>query len=114
MDLLNLDDLAKVEKSLKLKGKKYPIVELSVENFIAAMKEAEELDAKGDLKLHENIARTVQHIARVIPTLPEEDIRGLTVPQLTALVAFVNGTVQEQGAKPASTEPQTGEANTGN
>jgi hypothetical protein len=99
MKVLNLDSLEKVEKSVTLKGVTHAVVEMSVEDFIAANAEAkrlEELQADPTATADENLSAMVRHLARVLPTIGVEELRKLKLSQLQALVQFVNGVLTEE------------------
>jgi hypothetical protein len=94
-NLLDLDSLSKVEKSIILNGKEYAVKEMTVESFIAATKEAQEFAAKGDESIVANLEATCRMLRRTIPDLSEETIRSLDFNKLKVLVAFVQGEVEE-------------------
>lgn len=106
--LLNLDDFAKVEKAVTLHGKEYPIVEMTVEGFIEASKEAEKFDQiKTDPTAYLNWC--VSMLRRAIPSMSEEMVRSLSLAQLRVIVDFVQSEIEEQEQN--ATEAQ---ANAGN
>lgn len=100
--MLNLDDYAKVEKTVKINGKEYPVVEMSVEAFVQATQESREYEkldsaAQKDPMLH--IESAIRMIKFAIPTMPEPEIRALNFQQLRVLISFVNGEIEQQGAQ---------------
>jgi len=105
--VLNLDDLAaKTEKVLSLKGVKYVMRSMSVQDFIDFSKEAQEREldkakVEGDsIKegkepteadvsvIAESFIGMIQHS---FPDMPEEVVRTLSMDQLGAVVAFARG-----------------------
>lgn len=93
MEILNVDAFAAVTRQISLGGKKYPIEELDVQQFINNLKAAEELE-KADAKtptVADAIEEAVKIISQGIPTLPVEQIRKLKLPAMTAVLQFVRG-----------------------
>lgn len=99
MEILNLDDLAKQERKLVLAGKDHFIVEMSVEDFIEATKEAKALEGQTERDVASNMGASIKHITRVIPTLTDAELRKLSVRQLLAIVQFINGKLDEEAMK---------------
>lgn len=86
--ILNIDSFAKDERSVKLGGVEYPIVEMTVENFIETSKQAAALE---DASLVDQIEATIVMIMRSIPTVPESVLRGIKLEHLKTIVAFIRG-----------------------
>lgn len=99
MQTLNLDDLAAAKRTVTLHGTEHEVREMSVEDFIAANVDAKALEAAGPQGVKENIEGTIVHLRRAIPTFEAGVLRKLSVPQLTALVQFVNGSLQAEAEK---------------
>lgn len=101
MEILNLDELAIVKKSITLDKVTYAIREMNVDDFIQSSAEAKRLEKQTESDAATDIEANIVHLHRVIPDLPAGRIRTLNFPQLTALIRFVNGQIVEAGA-PAS------------
>ena len=104
MQILNLDALLPVQRSIKLKGKEHPVQELSLEGFLQMRRDFEALGGR-EATEEENLELSIRHAMRMLPTLSEGDIRALTPEQTTALVEFLNTEAQAQataGAQGAS------------
>lgn len=86
--ILNIDSFAKDERSVKLGGVEYTIVEMTVENFIETSKQAASLE---DASLVDQIEATIVMIMRSIPTVPEATLRGIKLEHLQTIVAFIRG-----------------------
>ena len=99
MQTLNLDELAAAKRSVTLHGIEHNVQEMSVEDFIAANIDAKALEGSGPQSVKENIEGTIVHLRRAIPTFEPEVLRKLSVPQLTALVQFVNGTLDRKSTR---------------
>lgn len=97
VEVLNLDDFAKIKKVVKLHGKDYSVEEMSVEDFIEVSREAKRLEALGE-RLDEvgQVEAMIKLIRQAIPSLPEETARKLKVPQLAVLIRFINGELQAE------------------
>lgn len=92
MNLLNLDELAPVLKTVVFKGVKHEIKELGVGAFLEAYAQSKTLGTKDDVAA--NLEDTITQIRRVIPSLPEAELREMSFEQLFTLVRFVNGTLE--------------------
>lgn len=94
MKVLNLDGFAQVKRQLELKGKKHDVKETSVQQFIDNLAAAEALEAKGEKTkevLSRQIAASVDAILESVPTMPREDLVGLPIEALTAIMKFIRG-----------------------
>lgn len=98
--ILNLDELAKEERVLKLNGKSHKMKDTSVEEFITASKAAEEAEkAEGsddDVLLSKMIENMVEMVMNAFPTIVKEDVSGLRLEQLNAIVDFAMGDSKEK------------------
>lgn len=101
MKTLNLDELAKVQATVTIGGKEHEIKELSVEAFIEASAEAKRMKDMNETDIAADIDATVKHLHRIIPSLPESEIRALNMAQLHMLLAFVNGGIADEEKKGA-------------
>lgn len=89
MKLLNIDDLAKPKRAIVVGGYEHQLAEQSVGQLIEAAK----LDSGEVTQADDVVAKFesyVKTIRRLIPTCPEEVVRGLTVKQMSAIVKFSN------------------------
>ncbi len=86
--ILNVDDLAPVEKKISIKGKEYDVVERTVEQVIQAIKAEKELAKDGNEEGRMNMF--VSMIKAAIPDLPETTIKNLPVRSLMVIMDFVN------------------------
>ena len=86
--LLNLDDLPTGdEKTIVLKGKRHQMKPLSVGQFIEQQKTASKLETDDDLSGMVDLL--VGTIGRAFPTMPEDELRGLTMGQLQSVFQFL-------------------------
>lgn len=92
MKILNIDSFAEIKRQITLKGKSYPVEEITLQQFIDNLNAAEQLDTAGTV---ETLARQMEHaataIAQAIPTLPEAEVRQLKVPAIHAVLQFIRG-----------------------
>lgn len=101
MKTLNLDSLAKVERSITIGGKDYPVEDMTVENFIATTKDAESLGK--DAAFIDQLEASVRMIRRSIPSIEESLLRTLTLEKLLTVVRFVRGDMDREIADPKNT-----------
>lgn len=101
MKVLNLDDLAKTNRSLTLGGVTYEVEEMTVENFIETTKAAEKLE-KEDGSIVNQVSATIDLIVRSIPTIKTETLRKLPLEQLSTIVKFIRGDLDEKETVPAA------------
>jgi hypothetical protein len=99
MQILNLDDLARRSKEVRLGGRTYAVKDMTVETFIEANREADELEKaekRGDAV--ETLEATVRFVKRSIPDMESQTIRDLSLEALGTLVKFLNGELEAQAA----------------
>lgn len=85
MKLLNLDDLIANKRSVQIHGVEYPVAEQSLGGLIEAIKREKLMDRSDDVALFENMLTSA---ATLLPTVPENILRSLSIRQLTAVVNF--------------------------
>jgi hypothetical protein len=113
MKALNLDSLVGDERTVTLDGVVHKVREMSVTDFVAASQEAKRLEKMGaEADTEVNLKSSVDHIARVLPTIPRERLESMSLRQLGVLVSFVNGTLEAQSEKLGET-PIAAEAGNG-
>lgn len=84
--LLNLDELEQIDYTLKLKGQEYPMVDISVGDFIKITKMTETLDE--NMPISAQMEKTVELIQVRFPTVPKEELMSLNMDQLAAVLKF--------------------------
>lgn len=101
---LNLDEIAAPEKTVKIGGKEYQVLDMTVENFIETTRATQSgKEATPD----EQFEQAVKMLSRYIPDAPVETFKRLTFEKLNVLMKFVTGELE---AEAGSTE---GAAETG-
>lgn len=108
MKTLNLDALAKTNRTITLGGKEYVVEEMTVENFIETTKAAEKL---GDnATFIEQMEAAIEMILRSVPTIERDVLKKLSLEQLTTIVKFVRGDLDgtEAPAQPQAEGEQPG------
>ena len=89
MKVLNLDKLSAANKrELIIGGMSYPILEMTVTNFIETTKKAQEIS---EAPMEVQIEATIELVLRSVPSITAEQLRGIPLEQLKAIVAFVRG-----------------------
>ena len=93
--MLNLDEVAsKTSKVLKLGGKKYEMVSMSVREFIDFTREAdtqEDKDKADPKTVPEMMEAFVDMVVKSFPSMPVEIVGSLNLDQLKAVVSFARG-----------------------
>lgn len=104
MKTLNIEALAATNRTLTIGGKEYPVVEMTVENFIETTKAAEKLGTNPTYM--EQVEATIEMIMRSVPSLSREVLLKLSLEHLSTIVKFIRGDMDEQ-AQPAQAEGNT-------
>lgn len=102
--VFNVDELVKDPKEVIIKGNTYQVREMSVADFVATMRAAEQLEKlENDVKEGKDISKVeilaaqmevfVAEVLRAVPDAPEVDVRGLPMNHLTALSQFIRGEI---------------------
>jgi hypothetical protein len=106
--ILNLDQIEQSEdKSVVLNGMSHTFRPFTVDEFIVQLKEIEAVEAKGDMSVTDYAEFSIKTVMRGFPTIPEAEIRALTIGKLKALTDFVKDVAQEEasvGADAVATE----------
>ena len=89
MKTLNLDALAKTNRTITLGGRDYAVEEMTVENFIETTKAAEKLGS--DASLVDQMSAAVEMILRTVPSIERDVLLKLSLDKLTTIVQFVRG-----------------------
>lgn len=96
MKTLNIDALAKTTRTLTLGGETYPVVEMTVENFIETSKTAAELKKKENVTFIDQLEMTMGIVRRSVPTLPVSKLQGLSIEQLVTISKFLRGDLDKE------------------
>lgn len=107
MKTLNIDALAKSNRTLTLGGKTYEVQEMTVENFIETTKAAEKLGP--DASFVEQVEATIDMIQRHVPLIERSVLKKLSLEQLTTITQFVRGEL-DGDAKTPEAGPQEGDS----
>lgn len=103
---LNLDNLVKERRTITVGGTTYAVVDMTVENYIATTKRAQDLgDNPSDVDQMESY---VDLISRFVPEFDVQTIRSLSVEQLTTILKFVNGQFDEEKSPEPEDKPAKG------
>lgn len=86
--LLNLDDFVPDVKVIKLQGVDHEMVELTVEQYLGKLREAQKVKDE-DLTVDQQIDRTIEMIREAFPTIPVEALKALSLTKLTILLDFM-------------------------
>ena len=101
---LNIDELAPPKKELTLKGVTYEMHTVTVGEFIEFMRAngIEDQKAFEDLPFDERLEKLIGQIHKAFPTIPDEDLRGLTMDQLITIIHFISGQLKEEAEAKAT------------
>ena len=105
MNVLNLDELATITRTITLGGVAHPVEDLTVEGFIATSKEAKELESNEGRTLSDMVIATIRIIRRSVPTLSEEALNKLTLEKLTLVSKFLRGELEKDVVASETTAP---------
>ncbi len=95
--ILNLDELAPEEKQLKLKGEGYSMKEMSVDDFISITRKAEKIEKDStDMPMSDRVEFLMDMVCDSFPTCPRDDLRGLNLEQLNAIIEFARGDMDKE------------------
>jgi hypothetical protein len=103
---LNIDELVQEKKVLTLKGVDYTMHVITVGEFIELMRDQKNQEDMDALPVAERVQKLVEQIQKAFPDIPTEHLTSLNLEQLTAIIKFVMGTLQEE--HDAKTEAATG------
>lgn len=94
--IFNVDELAKEERSIVLKGVTHQVVEMSVDSYLKTMAIAKALDQEENKSSQEaQVNAVLKTIVLGIPTLNEETLRVLPFEQMNAIAQFVRGEIPD-------------------
>lgn len=103
MKILNLDEVAPIPRTVKVSGVDYPIVPLSMKDFLKMTRQGEEMEkrvkAGEDLVISEVVSIQLESVQSAIPTMPPEVLNSLSYQQIEAIVQFVGQTSDEAAEK---------------
>jgi hypothetical protein len=110
MKILNVDQYTSANRQISYAGKTYPVEEPNVQQFIDNLKAAEELEKSEEKNesLANSFEQAVKSIKQAIPSMPEETIRALKLPAITAILQFVRGELDPDVISPKKEETESG------
>jgi len=112
MELLNLDEIVAIPRSVSIKGVDYAIAEQTVEQMLVNLKMVNEMNKteKGSQDEGSAILISMRELAyQILPDCPKDIIGSLTVRQLSALSSFASKPEEEIEAAVAEAEADAGE-----
>ena len=108
--ILNLDTFeTSSDKQVVLNKVTHQFHPFTVEEFIAQVKEIEELEAKGAVSATEYAQFMVKTVLRGFPTIPVDELQKMEVEKLRAISDFVRDVAQ--AAKTEAEEQVSAEGN---
>lgn len=107
--VLDLDKFGEdAGRTLTIGGVAYPVIEMTVDNFIETTKEAARLEKEG-ASMAEQIDAMVSMISRSIPTVPETELRKLSLIKLGIVVNFLQGKMDQLLEEAAEAAAESGD-----
>jgi hypothetical protein len=94
MKALNLDQLAKVERTLTIEGVEHSVMEMTVGNFIETSAESKRLLNIKDPA--EQLKATVALIQRSVPSLNPDTLHRMSFDKLHMVVQFIQGSMDDE------------------
>lgn len=105
MKTLNLDQLKKVSRTVTINGNTYEVLEMTVAQFIESSAAAERLKNENDSA--KQLIEALAMVSRAMPACPKETLDALNLEQLTTLIEFINGGMDEEAkAAAGKMEPE--------
>lgn len=97
--LLNLDELVELERTVLIRGIEYPIVERSVGIMLDSIKVATRAAKQKSNGVRQNeesfFTDMLKTLSTIIPDCPEIVLRGLTMRQMVAVLEFCNSNPED-------------------
>lgn len=109
MKILNIDAFAQPKRELIIFGETYAVRDDSVQSYIDSLKMADELEANKDRTPVQQLELSIKAVMHAIPDLPVEAARKLNMTQLTMIMSFVRGEMDEKVAAPAGESASAGD-----
>lgn len=110
MKILNIDAFAQPKRKLSIDGKLYDVRDIDVQSFIDSLKLAEELETQGEQTPAQAIVQSVAAIKQSIPDLAETRIKAMSLEQMTMVLQFIRGDLDDQATAPVPTEGEAASA----
>lgn len=108
--VLNLDDVAAPPKQFVYQGETHEVKQLSVAGYMEVTKIIEKVQEQAEAETDDNVMSELEQfgmmkrvIQLTVPTMTDELINSMTLPQLMALSEFVKE-VEEEGMEDAVEE----------
>lgn len=89
-DLLNLDELVGVKRTVTVQGKDYEIADRSVDQMLKSIARAKKVDKQTELGPDDVLKELKEAAHSIIPECPKDVIGSMNMRQLNALLAFAS------------------------
>lgn len=98
VNYLNVDALVPIKKTIELFGAVHDMHTVNVGEFIELTTISKEVDEVefSELSIPEQMLKLIDNVKTAFPTVPETDLKRLTVEQLTAIIKFISGVLEEE------------------
>lgn len=109
-NLLNLDELLEIERTVLIRGVEYPIVERSVGVMLDSIKIANRASRRTKKMTEEEFFQDMlKTMKTIVPDCPDEVLRGLTMRQMMAVLEFCNTDPNKMAEEAVAAEQTKGE-----
>ncbi len=103
--LLNLDELVPENRTLIYKGVQYEVGAIPLRDYLAYQRESSQFAKSKDEG--DQLKAGMRAVSLVVPTLPADELQGMNLRQIKALMEFVGEVLADSGAeKAAAPNPQ--------
>jgi hypothetical protein len=101
---LNIDDFAPEKKILTIAGVEHVMHQVTVQEFVELMRDNKDEPTMEELPVDERVMKLVDQIQKAFPTVPTSELTALSIEQLTAIIQFVMGTLEEEAQAKAKAQ----------
>jgi hypothetical protein len=116
MELLNIDELSGPERRVTIRGVEYSVVDRSVGLMLDSIRAVKQQTKGNKNRVDEETFFTniIKTLRTILPECPEEVVRGLSMPQMMAILDFCNqdpNQMAEEAVAEAKAAGNTGSVN---
>lgn len=114
VDLLNIDELSGPERRVTIRGVEYAVVDRSVGLMLDSVRAVKQQTKKGKVDEETFFNNIIKTLRTILPECPEEVVRGLSMPQMMAILDFCNqdpNRMADEAVKEAQASGNEGDVN---
>lgn len=107
-DLLNLDEIISVKRTVTVRGTEYAIADRTVDQMLNSIAQSRRFqDGEHSLTPEEVLSEMKKTCMSLLPDCPEAVIGGLNLKQMNALIEFASRSDEEVAGTEATNEGET-------